>query len=253
MNITDKVFVITGGAQGLGLAMAEAFAAKGAKLALVDLNEERLQQAVTKCEQLGGTARSYKINIANEQEVEQLFNQVVSDLGGLDGLINNAGITRDGLMIKAKDGKVEKRMSLQEWQMVMDVNLTGVFLCGREAATKMIELGTKGVIINISSLSKAGNMGQSNYSAAKAGVAALTVTWAKELSRFGIRSAGIAPGFIATEMVASMKPEALEKMEKMIPLGRLGQPAEIAQTAIYIAENDYFTGRIIEMDGGIRI
>lgn len=253
MNITDKVFVITGGAQGLGLAMAESFAAKGAKLALVDLNEERLAEAVARCEKLGGQARAYTANIANEDEVEKLFNQVVSDLGGLDGLINNAGITRDGLMVKAKDGVVEKRMSLKEWQMVIDVNLTGVFLCGREAATKMIELGSKGVIINISSLSKAGNMGQTNYSAAKAGVAALTVTWAKELARFGIRSAGIAPGFIATEMVSSMKPEALEKMEKMIPLRRLGQPEEIAQTAVFIAENDYFTGRIIEMDGGIRI
>lgn len=253
MNITDKVFVITGGAQGLGLAMAESFAAKGAKLALVDLNEERLAEAVARCEKLGGQARAYTANIANEDEVEKLFNQVVSDLGGLDGLINNAGITRDGLMVKAKEGVVEKRMSLKEWQMVIDVNLTGVFLCGREAATKMIELGSKGVIINISSLSKAGNMGQTNYSAAKAGVAALTVTWAKELARFGIRSAGIAPGFIATEMVSSMKPEALEKMEKMIPLRRLGQPEEIAQTAVFIAENDYFTGRIIEMDGGIRI
>lgn len=253
MNINGKVFVITGGAQGLGLAMAESFAAKGAHLALVDLNEERLAQAVNKCEALGGKARAYKANIANEQEVENLFSQVVSDFGGLDGLINNAGITRDGLLIKAKEGNVEKRMSLQEWQMVIDVNLTGVFLCGREAATKMIELGSKGVIINISSLSKAGNMGQTNYSAAKAGVAAMTVTWAKELSRYGIRSAGIAPGFIATEMVSGMKPEALEKMEKMIPLGRLGAPEEIALTAVYIAENDYFTGRIIEMDGGIRI
>lgn len=253
MNITDKVFVITGGAQGLGLAMAESFAAKGAKLALVDLNDERLAEAVAKCEQLGGKARAYKANVASEDEVEQLFNQVVSDFGTLDGLINNAGITRDGLMIKAKDGVVEKRMSLKEWQMVVDVNLTGVFLCGREAATKMIELGVKGVIINISSLSKAGNMGQTNYSAAKAGVAAMTVTWAKELARFGIRSAGIAPGFIATEMVSGMKPEALEKMANMIPLRRLGLPEEIAKTAVYIAENDYFTGRIIEMDGGIRI
>lgn len=253
MNITDRVFVITGGAQGLGLAMAESFAAKGAKLALVDLNDERLAEAVAKCEQLGGKARAYKANVASEDEVEQLFNQVVSDFGTLDGLINNAGITRDGLMIKAKDGVVEKRMSLKEWQMVIDVNLTGVFLCGREAATKMVELGSKGVIINISSLSKAGNMGQTNYSAAKAGVAAMTVTWAKELARFGIRSAGIAPGFIATEMVSGMKPEALEKMANMIPLRRLGLPEEIAKTAVYIAENDYFTGRIIEMDGGIRI
>ncbi|CAA0114583.1 3-oxoacyl-[acyl-carrier-protein] reductase [BD1-7 clade bacterium] len=253
MNITDKVVAITGGAQGLGLSMAECFAKKGAKLALVDMNEDRLNEAVAICEALGATAKAYQANVANEEQVEALFTNIVQDLGSIDVLINNAGITRDGLMVKAKNGEVQKRMSLQEWQSVIDVNLTGVFLCGREAATKMIETDTKGVIINISSLSKAGNMGQTNYSAAKAGVAALTVTWAKELSRYGIRSAGIAPGFIATEMVKSMKPEALEKMEKMIPLGRLGEPEEIGMTAVYICENDYVTGRTIEMDGGIRI
>ena len=253
MNIRDKVIIITGGAQGLGLAMAKCLAAKGAKLALVDLNQERLTAAVADCKNAGGDARAYMANISSEPEVEKLFNDLVRDFGTLDGLINNAGITRDGLLVKAKDGAVNKRMSLQEWQMVIDVNLTGVFLCGREAATKMIELGKKGVIINISSLSKEGNMGQTNYSAAKAGVAAMTVTWAKELARYGIRCAGIAPGFIATEMVKSMKPEALEKMSQMIPLGRLGEPEEIGHTALYILENDYFTGRIIEMDGGIRI
>lgn len=253
MNVKDKVIIITGGAQGLGLAMAKCLAAKGAKLALVDLNKDRLIEAVGTCKAAGGDARHYTANIGNEGEVEKLFNDVINDFGTLDGLINNAGITRDGLLVKAKDGEVSKRMSLQEWQMVIDVNLTGVFLCGREAATKMIELKKKGVIINISSLSKEGNMGQTNYSAAKAGVAAMTVTWAKELSRYGIRCAGIAPGFIATEMVKSMKPEALEKMSQMIPLGRLGEPEEIGLTALYILENDYFTGRIIEMDGGIRI
>lgn len=253
MNVQNKVIIITGGAQGLGLSMAHSFAAKGAKLALVDLNEDRLAEAVASCKKLGGDAKAYKANISNEAEVEKLFNDVVADYGTLDGLINNAGITRDGLLVKAKDGEISKRMSLQEWQMVIDVNLTGVFLCAREAATKMIELDSKGVILNISSLSKDGNIGQTNYSAAKAGVAAMTVTWAKELSRYGIRSAGIAPGFIATEMVKSMKPEALEKMSQMIPLGRLGEPEEIGKTALYIFENDYFTGRIIEMDGGIRI
>src|SRR5690625_1756828 len=143
-------------------------------------------------------------------------------------------------------------MSLAEWQAVIDVNLTGVFLCGREAARQMIELDSPGLILNISSISKAGNMGQTNYSAAKAGVAAMTVTWARELARYGIRVAGIAPGFIATDMVASMKPEALEKMTAGIPLGRLGRPEEIGHTAVYLFENDYVTGRIIEMDGGLR-
>jgi 3-oxoacyl-[acyl-carrier protein] reductase len=253
MDPKGKVVAITGGAQGLGLSMAEVFAARGAKLALIDLNEDRLAEAVAICEKLGGEAKAFKANIADEAEVEALFANIVSELGGLDCLINNAGITRDGLLLKVKDGEVQKRMSLAEWQMVIDVNLTGVFLCGREAATKMAEAGTQGCIINISSLSKAGNMGQTNYSAAKAGVAAMTVTWAKELSRYGIRAAGIAPGFIATEMVKSMKPEALEKMAGMIPLKRLGEPEEIGKTALYILENDYFTGRTIEMDGGMRI
>lgn len=253
MDINNKVIVITGGAQGLGLSMAKIMAAQGAKLALVDLSEEKLATAAQECKAVGGDAKGYQANVADEKDVEALFNKIVADFGCVDVLINNAGITRDGLMIKAKDGEIVKRMSLQEWQSVIDVNLTGVFLCGREAATKMIENNTQGVIINIASLSKAGNMGQTNYSAAKAGVDAMTVTWAKELSRYGIRTGGIAPGFIATEMVASMKPEALEKLSAGIPLKRLGKPEEIGITAKYIIENDYFNGRTIEMDGGMRI
>lgn len=253
MDLKDKVVVITGGGQGLGRSMALALAAKGAKLALVDLNQAKLDEAVQLCKAAGGDARSYIANVAKEEDVVSLFDQVVADFGSLHGLVNNAGILRDGFLIKVKDGEIVKKMTLAEWQAVIDVNLTGVFLCGREAVERMIKLGSKGVIVNISSVSKAGNMGQTNYSAAKAGVAAMTVTWAKELARYGIRSAGIAPGFIATEMVAGMKPEALEKMAEGIPLHRLGQPEEIGQTAVYIFENDYFTGRIIEMDGGIRI
>lgn len=253
MDLKGKVIIVTGGAQGLGLSMAGALARKGAHLALVDLNAERLAEAVATCKKVGGDARAYTANIANEEAITGLLDNVISDFGTIDGLINNAGITRDGLLVKAKDGVVAKRMSLQEWQMVMDVNLTGVFLCGREIATRLIELGKPGLILNISSLSKAGNMGQTNYSAAKAGVAAMTVTWAKELARYGIRCAGIAPGFIATEMVASMKPEALEKLSAGIPLKRLGTPEEIALSAVYIFENDYFNGRTLEMDGGMRI
>ena len=254
MDLNGKVVAITGGGQGLGRSIALALAAKGAKLALVDLNQEKLDEAVALCTEAGSSeARSYIANVAQEDDVIALFDQIVEDFGALDGLVNNAGITRDGLMIKAKDGEIIKKMSLAEWQAVIDVNLTGVFLCGREAAERMVKLGSKGVILNISSVSKAGNMGQTNYSAAKAGVAAMTVTWAKELARYGIRSAAIAPGFIATEMVSSMKPEALEKIASTIPLKRLGEPAEIGHTVGYIFENDYFTGRVIEMDGGIRL
>lgn len=253
MNLQDKVILVTGGAQGLGLSMAMALAAKGAKLALVDLNQKKLDAGTEACKQAGGDARGYLANVAIEDEVVSMFDQVVADFGTLNGLVNNAGILRDGLLIKARDGEITKKMSLAEWQAVIDVNLTGVFLCGREAAERMITLGSEGVILNISSLSRAGNMGQTNYSAAKAGVAAMTVTWAKELARYGIRCAGIAPGFIATDMVASMKPEALQKMASGVPLKRLGEPDEIAQSAVFIFENDYYTGRIIETDGGIRI
>lgn len=253
MDLQGKVIAITGGGQGLGRAMALDLAAKGAKLALIDLNEEQLQETVKLIEEAGSQARYYMANVAVEEAVEGVFKQIVSDFNALDGLVNNAGITRDGLFIKAKDGQVVAKMTLQQWQQVIDVNLTGVFLCAREAAAQMIELGSKGVIINISSISRSGNMGQTNYTAAKSGVAAMAVTWAKELSRYGIRVAAVAPGFIETAMTAGMKPEALEKVCAGIPMRRLGVPAEIAHSVRYILENDYFTGRVIECDGGLRI
>lgn len=253
MDLNNKVIAITGGGQGLGRSMAKVLAARGAKLALIDLNREKLDETAEQCKAAGGDGRGYVANVANEEEVIAAFDQIVEDYGALHGLINNAGILRDGLLIKAKEGEIQKKMTLAEWQAVIDVNLTGVFLCGREAAERMIRQGNEGVIINISSISKAGNMGQTNYSAAKAGVAAMAVTWAKELARYGIRAASIAPGFIATDMVASMKPEALDKMTAGIPVRRLGLPEEIGHTCAYIFENDYFTGRVIEMDGGLRI
>lgn len=253
MKIQDSVIAITGGGQGLGRAMAEYLAARGAKLALIDLMPEKLAEAAEACKEAGGDARTYVCNVAKEEDVEQTFAAIVEDFGQLNGLVNNAGILRDGLMVKVKDGQVEKRMELAQWQAVIDVNLTGVFLCGREASTQMIKNGDRGVIVNIASISRAGNMGQSNYSAAKAGVSALVPVWAKELARYGIRCMGIAPGFIETEMTASMKPEALEKMTAGIPLKRMGQPAEIASAVALIFENDYMSGRMIEVDGALRL
>jgi len=253
MKLQDSVIAITGGGQGLGRAMAEYLAAKGAKLALIDLMEDKLAESVQACKAAGVEARAYVCNVAKEEDVENTFKAIIDDFGQLNGLINNAGILRDGLMVKVKDGKLEKRMELSQWQSVIDVNLTGVFLCGREAATRMIENGDKGAIINIASISRAGNMGQSNYSAAKAGVSALVPVWAKELARYGIRCMGIAPGFIETEMTASMKPEALEKMTAGIPLKRMGKPEEIASAAAFIFENDYMSGRMIEVDGALRL
>jgi 3-oxoacyl-[acyl-carrier protein] reductase len=181
MQLKDKVIIITGGCQGLGRAMGEYLAEKGVRLALVDLNQEKLDEAVAACKAHGVEARAYLCNVANEEQVTHMVAQVAEDFGAINGLVNNAGILRDGLTIKVKDGEMTK-MSLAQWQSVIDVNLTGVFLCTREVAAKMIELKNQGAIVNISSISRAGNMGQANYSAAKAGVAADTVVWAKELA-----------------------------------------------------------------------
>lgn len=251
MNLKDKVIVITGGGQGLGRAIAINLAHCGAKLALIDLNEEQLKETVTLIEQAGSSAKYYIANVTKENDVENIFTIINQDFNGFDGLINNAGILRDGMFVKAKDGVVSKKMSLEQFQSVIDVNLTGVFLCGREAAVHMIEAGRKGVIINMSSIARNGNIGQTNYAASKAGVVAMTVTWARELGRHGIRVGAIAPGVIRTAMTDAMKPEMRERLEKMKPVGRLGEADEIAHTVKYIFENEFFTGRVIEVDGGL--
>ena len=254
MLLTKKTIVITGAARGLGAAMATRLAAASCRLALVDLDEQGLADVADQCRTAGSPdVRIYAANVAREQDVIALFEKIGKDFGALHGLVNNAGITRDALTVKFKDGAMVSKMTLEQWQAVIDVNLTGVFLCGREAATKMIELDCKGCIINISSISRAGNMGQANYSATKAGVAALTVVWAKEFARFGIRAAAIAPGFMSTEMVMSMKPEAREKMTSGIPVARLGDTDEIAHTVQFIFENDYVSGRCIDVDGALRL
>jgi len=253
MDLKDKTIVITGAARGLGQKMAEVVARQGANIALVDLDQAELQESARLCAAAGGKAKSYAANVAEEAAVEGLFATVRKDFGSVDGLINNAGTNRDALLVKVKDGKVQGKMSLADFNTVIAVDLVGVFLCGREAAVHMIEGGRGGVIINISSISRAGNIGQTNYSAAKAGVAAMTVTWAKELARYKIRVAGIAPGFCDTRMVAKIKPAIRDRIVSMIPLKRLAQPEEIARTALFILQNDFYDGRVLEIDGGLRL
>jgi 3-oxoacyl-[acyl-carrier protein] reductase len=253
MELLGKVVVVTGGARGIGKAVAGAFLVRGARVALLDSNAADLE--ATRAE-FAADARAvvsvHTANVAREDEVVRAFDEVVEQHGRLDVLVNNAGIIRDALLVKVKDGAVVGKMSLAQWQAVVDVNLTGVFLCGREGAERMIRLGHGGVIVNVSSISKAGNAGQSNYSATKSGVTALAVTWAKELARFGIRAAAIAPGFIRTDLLANMPPEMLDRMTAPVPLKRLGLPGEIAHAAVFIAENDFFTGRSVDVDGGLR-
>jgi 3-oxoacyl-[acyl-carrier protein] reductase len=253
MDLENKVIVVTGAARGLGAAMAKRLATHRTKLGLIDLEESSLETTAAACKEAGAEVATYGADVSREDQVVAVFDQVVADLGSLHGLINNAGITRDALLVKFKEGELVSQMSLEQWQAVVDVNLTGTFLCGREAARHMIELGNEGVIINISSISRAGNMGQTNYSATKAGVQAMAVAWGKELARNGIRAAFIAPGFINTEMVAGMKQEARDKLTAGIPLKRIGEPDQVAQAAEFIFLNDYFSGRGIELDGALRM
>ncbi len=253
MQLNGKTVLVTGGARGIGKAIATAFAQKGARLALLDMNQADLDATRDEFVAGGTTVSTHALNVAREDQVIRAFDEVVGEHGRLDVVVNNAGIIKDSLLVKVKDGDVVGKMGLEQWQAVIDVNLTGVFLCGREGAERMIKLANGGAIINIASISKVGNAGQSNYSAAKAGVTALAVVWARELARFGIRAASIAPGFTRTDLLANMPPEMLAKMTAPVPLRRLGLPDEIAHTAVFIAENDFFTGRSVDVDGGLRL
>jgi 3-oxoacyl-[acyl-carrier protein] reductase len=252
MDLAAKTIAITGAGQGIGRALALGFAVAKSDLALIDLGPQRLEETCELARQHGVNARAYIANVADEGQVEAAADKILADFGRFDGIINNAGILRDAMLVKSKDGEIVGRMSLEQWRAVIDVNLTGVFLCGRAAAERMIRLGAGGVIVNISSISRHGNAGQSNYSAAKAGVVALAEVWSKELARHKIRTGSIAPGFVRTEILSAMRPEVLEKMLGPVPLKRLGEPAEIASAARFIFENDFFTGRCIDLDGGLR-
>jgi 3-oxoacyl-[acyl-carrier protein] reductase len=253
MNLQNQVILITGAAQGLGKAMAEEFANQGAHIALLDMQAEAIEAAASDIEKLGVKACGYAVNVTDEQQVEETFAKIATDFGQINGLINSAGIMRDGMLLKVKEGKVVNKMPLEQFQSVMDVNVTGTFLCSREAAVQMVETKSKGVIVNISSVSRAGNAGQTNYSASKAAVATMTVSWSKELARFGIRTGCIAPGLVETAMAAQMRPEMRELFIKSIPAQRLAEVEELAHAAKFIFENDYFTGRTLELDGGTRV
>lgn len=250
MEITGARILVTG-ARGLGRRFALDLAEAGASVGVCDMDEEGLADLATAASAGGLSIWTGACNVADEAQVERLFTGFVEHVGGIDAVVNNAGITRDALLVKEKDGVVT-RMSLADWQMVIDVNLTGVFLCAREAATHMVRQGNGGAIVSISSISRHGTPGQTNYTASKAAVAAMTVVWAKELARYGVRAAAIAPGYVSTEMTEAIRDDVKQKIIAQIPWGRMAQVAEISHTLRFILENDYVNGRVIEVDGGLR-
>jgi len=251
-NRSKKVAAVTGAAGGIGQSIALCLLNENYHVILLDKDETALAASAESLTDPTHSISTYALDVTNEEQVTDSFRNIVENFGRFDVLINNAGVLRDGLLVKTKEGSITKKLSLDEWQIIINTNLSGVFLCGREAAVQMIQCGQGGTIINMTSLARQGNFGQSSYSAAKAGVEALTVTWAQELSRHKIRAAGIAPGVVETPMTAGMKPSALDALCQQIPSGRIGKPEEIASTVKFILNNPYVNGRIIEVDGGLR-
>jgi len=248
MKIEEAKVLVTGGASGMGRAFVENFLAEGAKVATCDLQEDKLKDLAD----MG--AATFAADVSKEDDVVALMDNAWEALGGLNVLVNNAGIFRDGLIAKRdkKTGEV-KKMSLEKWNAVIAVDLTGPFLCTREFATRCIENNVEsGVVVNISSVARHGNFGQSNYSAAKAGLVADTKLWGEELAHYNIRAGAIAPGFVDTPILQGMPPEVLEKMLKAVPLRRAASTREIYLGVRFIVECDYFTGQCIDIAGGIK-
>lgn len=253
MDIKGSKFIVTGGASGMGRQFTLSLARDGADVAFCDMNQDGIKAVQAEGAELPGKVLGFLCDVSKEDQVHQLVADAAAALGGLNGIINNAGIIRDGLLVrKDRETGAVKKLSLKKWQAVIDVNLTGVFLGAREYAAWALENGGgPGVIVSISSISRHGNMGQSNYSAAKAGLVAMTKLWGGELARYGIRTGAIAPGFTRTPILEGMPPAMLEKMVKPVPLRRIGEPEEMYKAVKFIIDNDYFTGRVIDVDGGL--
>lgn len=252
MRLQDKVCIVTGAAAGIGKATASKFLAEGAIVVAWDWDENAGQATVA---ELGERAFFYKVNVADRQGVQAVVDEVVARFGRVDVLVNNAGITRDAQLVKMKDGQLVKQMEEAAFDSVINVNLKGVFNCTQAVVPQMIKQGG-GVILNASSVvGLYGNFGQTNYVATKAGVIGMTKVWARELGRFGIRVNAVCPGFIMTDMVAKMPENVLADMRSRTPLGRLGQPEEIANVYLWLAsdESSYIHGATISVDGGIVI
>jgi 3-oxoacyl-[acyl-carrier protein] reductase len=252
MKLEDTKFIVTGGAQGLGRHYAFRIAEAGGQVTVGDVNEAGLASLAEESKGLRGKLFTRKLDVASEADIASFIEFAAQSMAGLNGLVNNAGILRDGLLVK-KDrttGAITK-LGKEQWQAVIDVNLTGATYMVRDVVAKMAESGQKGVIVNMSSIARHGNRGQSNYSAAKAALAANTKTWSLEFAPFGIRVGAIAPGMVDTPMTAGMNQKARDALVAAIPVGRAGVPEDIWLAVKFVIECDYFNGRTIDVDGGL--
>jgi len=248
MRFQDKVVLITGGAAGIGKATAAKFAGEGAAVVICDVNESA---GAATAQGLGVDFR--RVDVSDREDVQDWIDGVVEKYGRVDVMVNNAGVLRDSLLVKMKEGQLLKQLPEKDWDLVIAVNLKGVFNCAQAVAPVMIRQGG-GVILNASSVvGLDGNFGQTNYVATKAGVIGMTKVWARELGRFGVRVNAVAPGFILTDMVRQMPEKILQQMQSHVPLGFLGEPEDIANAYAFLASDEarYINGAVLRVDGGI--
>lgn len=243
-RLQDRVAIVTGGANGIGKVTAQRFAAEGARVMIWDLDRERGETTASEIKEQGYEAAFMAVNTSQFEEVESGTKRVADRWGRIDILINNAGITRDASL---------KKMTIEQWQQVMDVNLTGVFNCTKVISNYMVAQGYGRIISASSVVGLYGNFGQTNYVAAKAGVIGMTKVWARELGRKGITANAVAPGFIATEMIKKIPDEVLKQIEAKIPIGKMGDPEDIANAYVFLASDEarYINGAVLSVDGGM--
>jgi 3-oxoacyl-[acyl-carrier protein] reductase len=266
MKLDDLKIIVSGGASGMGRHFALRLAEAGARVAIGDVNEAGLEETVALATSAKGDGArkgavvARRLDVASEADVGAFVTWAHGALGGLHGLVNNAGVIRDGLLVKRdKDTGEVKKLPKEQWDAVIGVNLTGATLLARDVVARMVEGAapakpgdpTRGVVVNISSISRHGMRGQSNYSAAKAGLATMTRVWSLEWASFGIRCGCVAPGMVETPMTRGMNQKARDALVAAVPVGRIGEPEDLWLGVKFVLECDYFNGRVVDVDGGL--